>query len=198
MLFRSLTVAVVTTVGLGGVLFYNMNIKNRYLNVDDINRDLAELEQRYARFIGLPQPTLTDVTLRVDLYPSRNAMQVAGTYRYVNATSAPIAALHIRTLPGAAPLRAVSVPGATLVHDDKKLNYHIFQFDQPLQPGARGTMSFRTIIEKRGLAALPSDRQSYEGDAQPAGNGTYAVGQLFAPILEIGRASCRERVCLAV
>ena len=179
--------AVLTTVGLGGFLFYNMNILNRYLSVDDINRDLAELEQRYARFIGLPQPTLTDVTLRVDLYPSRNAMQVAGTYRYVNATSAPIAALHIRTLPGAAPLRAVSVPGAKLVHDDKKLNYHIFQFDQPLQPGVSGTLSFRTIVAKRGLAALPSDRQSYEADAQPAANGTYATGQLFTPVLGMDR-----------
>ncbi len=182
-----LTIAVVATVGLGGFLFFNMNVQNRYLSVDDINRDLAQLEQRYARFIGLPQPTLTDITLDVDLYPSRNVMQVAGTYRFVNATSAPIAALHVRTLPGAASLRAVSVPGAKLVQDDKELNYHIFQFDQPLQPGVSGTLSFRTILAKRGLAALPSDRQSYEGDAQPAANGTYAIGQLFAPVLGMNR-----------
>lgn len=182
-----LIVAVSVTAGLGGFLYYNMNILNRYVSVDKMNGDIAQYERKYARYVGLPQPELTDVKLAVDLYPSRHKIQVDGSYRYVNATSAPIETLHVRALPGGTPLRAVSVPGAKLVFDDKKSSYRIFKFDEPLQPGARGSLSFRTIIEKHGLAALPNDKSSFESDAQPAANGTFVISQQFAPLLGMNR-----------
>ena len=76
-------------------------------------------------------------------------MQIDGTYRYMNETSAPIATLHVRTLPGAASLHAVSVPGAKHILDDKESNYHVFLFDRPLQPvsGEAGAVQIgQTVI----------------------------------------------------
>ncbi len=182
-----LAVSVLATVGLGGFLYYNMNVLNKYLSTDEGNRLAAQYERKYSRYIGLPQPTLTDIKLDVDLQPARRKMQVDGIYHFVNATSAPIAALHVRTLPGDASLRTVSVPGARLIYDDKEANYQIFQFAEPLKPGASGTLSFQTVIEKRGIAALPSNRQSFESDAQPAANGTYVMAQQFAPNIGMNR-----------
>lgn len=183
--FFSASLAV--TIGLGGFLFYNMNILNRYISSDDIQRVNALYEQRYERYIGLPQPTLTDVKLKVDIDPGR-AVHVDGSYGYVNATSAPIPTLHIRAVPGMdLPFRATSVPGAKLVYDDKELHYRIYRFDRPLQPGESGTLSFKTAIEKRGLAALPSDTQNHEFDAQPVVNGTYLINYQLVPLVGMSR-----------
>ncbi|MDT9598832.1 ABC transporter permease/M1 family aminopeptidase [Sphingosinicella rhizophila] len=182
-----LAVALTLTVGMGSFLFYNMNVLNQYPDRDEAERRLARYEQLYSRYVDLPQPTLTDVRMKVDLYPSRGAMYVDGTYRFANRTSAPIETLHIRMIPGLpTPLRVESVAGAKLVQADKENNHFIYRFDRPLLPGASGTVSFRTAVEKQGLAALP-DSQNYEVDAQPAANGTYIINHQILPILGMSR-----------
>jgi ABC-2 type transport system permease protein len=184
----SLISALMLTGTIGGFLFYNMNVLNTYTHSGDTERQLARYEQLYARHVGLPQPTLTDVGLTVDLHPSRGAMQVDGVYRFVNRTADAIPTLHLRTMPGMnLPFDAASVAGAQLVQDDQENHYRIYRFDRPLQPGASGTLSFRTAVEKRGLAALPSDPQAYETDAQPAANGTYVVNYQILPLLGMDR-----------
>ncbi len=183
-----LTFALVLTGGIGGFLYYNMNILNHYAQSGETERSLASYEKQYARYAGLAQPTLTDIKLKVDLYPTRGAMLVNGTYRFVNATSAAISTLHIRTMPGLnLPLSAVSVVGAKLLRDDQEHHHHIYQFDKPLLPGESGTISFQTAVEKRGLPALPREALAYETDAQPAANGTYVVSFQILPLLGMDR-----------
>lgn len=183
-----LVTAMVFTGGTGGFLFYNMNVLNHYTRSGESNRQLAEYERRYAGYVGLPQPTLTDVRLKVDLYPRRGTIYVDGIYRFVNATAAAIPTLHVRTMPGMnVPFRRVDIAGAKLVHENPEHHYRIYRFDRPLQPGASGTLSFRTAIEKRGLAALPTDPAAYETDAQPAANGTYVINYQILPLLGMDR-----------
>jgi ABC-2 type transport system permease protein len=176
------------TGGIGGFLFYNMNVLNHYTQKGEAEPSLAQYEQRYARYAGLPQPALTDVKLKVDLYPSRGAMQVKGSYRFTNATAAAISTLHIRTMPGMnLPFRAVGIAGAELIHIDRKHHYRIYRFDRPLQPGESGTVDFQTAVEMRGLRALPRDAAAYETDAQPAANGTYVINYQILPLLGMDR-----------
>jgi ABC-2 type transport system permease protein len=180
--------AMLLTAGLGGFLFYNMNVLNHYARQGEAERDLARYEKHYSRYVGLPQPKLTDLKLKVDLYPARGAIHVTGTYRFVNATDAAIPTLHLRTMPGMnLPFQTVSMDGARLVHEDRAQHYRIFRFDRPLQPGASGTVSFRTAVEKHGLPSLPSDAAAYEVDAQPAANGTYVINYQILPLLGMDR-----------
>jgi ABC-2 type transport system permease protein len=182
-----LAVSLAVAIGMGGFLYYNMNVLNTYPDVDKFERQVAQYEKDYSRYIDVPQPTLTDITMKVDLFPSRGAMYVDGSYRYANRTSVPIETLHIRAMVGVPmPLRDVSVPGATLVKDDKVNNHLIYRFNQPLQPGASGTVSFKTKVEKRGLAALPPS-SSYESNAQPVKNGTYVTNFEILPVLGMSR-----------
>lgn len=183
-----LAVSLAVAVGLGGFLYYNMNILNVYPDTDKAERQVAEYEKAYSRYIDQPHPTLTDITLKVDLYPSRGAIDVDGGYRYANQTSVPIDTLHIRGMVGVhMPLHDVSVPGATLVKEDKVNNHLIYRFDQPLQPGATGAVSFKTKVEKRGLAALPPS-SNYEADAQPVANGTYVTNFEILPVIGMSRS----------
>lgn len=187
-----LAVALAIATGLGGFLFWNMNILNEYPDREMFERRLAQYERDYAHYVDLPQPTLTDVRIKVDLHPSRGAMYVKGAYRFVNKSAVPIETLHLRMTPGLnLPFRVLSLPGATLVHDDKTNHHRIYRFDTPLQPGSSGTMSFATAVEKRGLAALPSPL-NYEIDAQPAKNGTYVINHQILPLVGMTRAGFLE------
>ena len=73
--------ALFATVALGSYLFYNMSILNQHWNEADKNRFLAHYEQKYGRYVHLPQPSVTDVKLDVALFPSRSELQAEGTYR---------------------------------------------------------------------------------------------------------------------
>ncbi len=46
---------------------------------DEEDERLANYEKEYSKYIGLPQPTLTDIKLDVDLQPSRRFAQFDGS-----------------------------------------------------------------------------------------------------------------------
>lgn len=182
-----LSIALFVTIGMAGFLYYNMNILNPFVSEEQEEKRLASYEKEYSQYVGLPQPTLTDIKLDVDLQPRRRFARFDGTYHFVNTTAVPIETMHVRMLSSIVPIGTVSVPGAKLVHEDQQNNHRIYRFDSPLQPGASGTLSFRTVMEKRGLATLPSDKRAYELDAQPAPNGAYLTNLGFAPFLGMNR-----------
>ena len=186
----ALSIALAVTVGMAGFIYYNMNILNhRWVSGDEEDARTAQYEKDYSKYLGLPEPKLTDIKLDVDLQPSRRWVQFDGTYRFVNASAAPIENLHVRIPIQTLRVASITVSGAKLAHDDKDNLHRIYQFDQPLQPGQSGTLTFRTVIEKRGLEALPSDRRAYEIHAQPAPNGAYLTNLFFAPALGVSRAN---------
>jgi len=178
-----LSVALLLTIGMGSFIYYNMNILNVRVSKDEEEQRSAAYEKEYGRFVGLPQPTLTDIKLVVDLYPAQRLARFDGAYRFVNATTAPIETLHVRMMVPMVSLNEIDIPGAKLVKDDVLNKHQIYQFDSPLQPGATGTLTFKTKYEKRGLASYPVDRRAFEFDAQPAPNGAYLTSLGFAPVL---------------
>jgi aminopeptidase N len=184
-----LSIAVFVTVAMGGWLYYNMNVLNHYWKGGDKeDARLAQYEKDYSKYLGMPEPTLTDIKLDVDLQPSREWVRFDGTYRFVNATTSPIETLHVRMQLQTVRVEALAVAGAKLVRNDEPNMHRIYQFDSPLQPGATGTLTFRTVMERRGLAALPSDRRAYEVHAQPAPNGAYLTNLFFSPQLGMRRS----------
>jgi hypothetical protein len=185
-----LSITLTVTIAMAGWLYYNMNILNYYWGDGDTEKaQAAQYEKDYSKYLGLPEPQLTDIKLDVDLQPSREWVQFDGTYRFVNASSSPIENMHVRMQIQTVRVEALTVPGATLVQDDKKNLHRIYKFDIPLQPGATGTLTFRTVMERRGLAAMPSDRRAYEINAQPAPNGAYLTNLFFAPALGVNRGN---------
>jgi ABC-2 type transport system permease protein len=184
-----LIVSVGLTAAMGSFLFYNMNILNTRVSQKEGERRQAQFEKDYSRYLDQPEPTLTDVTLKVDLQPSRHWVRFDGRYRFVNKTDKPVALLHVYMGVPQTRLEAISVPGATLVKNDVINLRRIYRFDKPLQPGAAGTMIWRTEMGRIGIPALPSDRQLQEVDVQPARNGAYLTNLGFAPALGMNRGN---------
>lgn len=179
--------ALLTTVALGSFLFYNMDVLNQHRNETDKNRFLAHYEQKYGRYVHIPQPSVTDVKLNVAIFPSRSALITDGSYRYVNATDKPIEDLHIRMIPLTITRVTLSVPGTKLISADAESQYWIYKFDRPLQPGERGSLSFHTEIETHGLKAFPSDKDLKEIDSRVTEHGTYIGNYYFTPLFGVNR-----------
>lgn len=175
-LAASLLVAAVT----GGHLFRDMNMVNDYRTHDDEEARLARYEKNYLRYENLPQPSLTDVKLAVDLFPAERRMIAQGGYRFVNDTGAPLSELHVRLPDRWTQVAALDVPGARLVSDDREMKHRIYRFDQPLAPGATGGVAFRTTRERRGMVAN-------DEDAQLVANGTFLNNFQILPQIGMNR-----------
>ena len=177
-LAASLAVFAVT----GGWLFWNMNVLNTYRTSDDQDARLAAYEKKYLRYETLRQPSLTDITMAVQLYPKQRRAETRGTYRFVNDTGAPLGDLHVRLMNDLTRLTQVSIPGARLVQNDTDTQYRIYRFDRPLAPGATGTIAFVTERQQKGLRAN-------QDDTQVVANGTFLNNFAIAPQIGMDRGN---------
>ncbi len=170
--------------GLGGWIYYNTNVLNDYRSNVGTERWLANMERALLQYENAPQPTITDVTLRVDLYPRRQLAVAAGTYAIENRTAAALNELHL-LWPEDLELDRVEIDGAQLTEDfaarSPAFPYQIWRFATPMQPGERREIRFTTRNERRGFRTnnvlTPINR-----------NGTFVNDRALAPVLGFDRS----------
>src|SRR6185295_11559695 len=122
--------------------YHNVKQLNRYQTADDLEKYQADYERKYLKYEKLPQPSIANVVLNVQLYPKERRLNVIGRYDLINRTSAPIRDVHVRQTDLNAVYSRLDLSGARLVSNDKKFGYRIYRFDTPLAPGAKATLSF--------------------------------------------------------
>ncbi len=174
-----LGVGLLTTVCVGGFIFYNANILNRYESHLDVERRTADYEKALLPFETLPQPKVTDVVLSVDLHPGTLEATTNGVYVMENRTAEPIRALHVRFDPDAK-VMSLSVEGARPTKTFERFNYRILTFDNPMQPGEKRRLSFQTWIGQKGFK---NDREIERISA----NGAFINNEQIAPQLGMDR-----------
>lgn len=165
--------------GLGGWIFYNTNVLNRYETRPEREALLGRYEKELLPFETLPQPTITDVTLKVELYPHERRAATTGSYRIENRTGAPLAQVHVRWL---RPLnmQQLDVPGATLEKSYDEFSYRIYRFTTPMQPGEARTLTFATELHDPGF-------RNDSGQRRLVDNGTFINNIEVAPLLGMSR-----------
>ncbi len=141
----------------GGWLFWNMNVLNEYRRDADNDGDLAMFEKGFLKYEDVRQPSLTDVTAKVVLFPAERRAETSGEYRFVNDTGAPLQDLHVRLMDRQTELKSVEIPGTFLRTKGFIFDYRIYRFRQPLAPGASGTIRFVTERGVKGLRANGDD-----------------------------------------
>jgi hypothetical protein len=172
--------ALVVFAATGGFLYWNMNILNTYRTQEDRDRMRADYEKKYLKYAKVLQPSTTDITLNVALYPAERRAETSGTYRFVNDTGAPLTDLHVRLQDYDTKIVAIDVPGTTLATNDTALNYRIYHFTTPFAPGATGTLAFKTERWQRGLRANGDDTSL-------VGNGTFLNNGDLTPQIGMNR-----------
>jgi ABC-type transport system involved in multi-copper enzyme maturation permease subunit len=143
-------------IALGGWIYYNTNVINRYIPGDLAKQQKADYEKQYRQYKDLPQPKITDVKADVDIYPHQHRVDVRGHYVIANKTGKPISDLHMR-LPTEMKLVSVQFAPHDVVSDDRVQGYTIYHLAQPMAPGATMNFDFTLQFWSRGFRNSPSD-----------------------------------------
>ncbi|MFT7288393.1 MAG: ABC-2 type transport system permease protein [Halieaceae bacterium] len=167
----------------GSWIFYQMNVLNQYVVSDAREQRLADFEKAFLQYEDVPQPSLTSVTLNIDLYPEQKRAKFAGRYELLNDTGAPVEELHIRFAQDWSRLDKLSIPGTTLKLDElDRYGYRIYQLNEPLLPGETSWLEFESERNAQGFRASGEDDRLVR-------NGTFLNNTEFAPLLGFDRST---------
>jgi len=137
----AISITLLCIIGIGGWIYYNTNIINKYQTKYDLNKINAEYEKRYKNTEYLPQPKVTDVKLNVDIFPEKRNVNISGTYVIKNKTEFIIDSVRISTNPKWS-VENLTIPDAELVFENSNIGYWIFSLQNALQPGDSAQLSF--------------------------------------------------------
>lgn len=131
-------VSVLLVLGIfGGILFMkNYNPQNEEKSI----LEAVHHEKAFRSFENVPQPTITDISTEIQLYPSKNAYQIQGKYIVKNQTKDPIDKILIYFHPD---LRIEAAVFSSSSKTEKIEEYtSVINLKTPLQPNEQGSLDF--------------------------------------------------------
>ena len=175
--------AVLTIAGTGVFIYYNTNVLNDYRTQHSDDRWLAAYERTLLPYEKVPQPSVVQVTLNVQIEPARPWLEARGVYILQNKTGAPLRQVHVR-FDRPVDVRALSVQGARPTRSYERFNYRIFTFDTPMAPGEQRSLSFDTVLTERGFR---TSRRETRDLTRVVANGTFVNSFEIAPMIGMNR-----------
>lgn len=179
--------------GLSGCfIYYNTNVLNAYQNSDDVEAIRADYERTLKKYQYIPQPKITSMDMKVELFPAQRDYTVEGTYEMKNFEKEPIQEIHIQ-LNGDEQFTHEYVKlsrEATITAKYDSFNYFIHTLKEPLQPNETLSLDFKMVFESKGFVESG-------GNTSIVQNGTFINNSNF-PILgynegyELGSDSDRK------
>lgn len=162
----------------------------RPINTTTRIREQAMYEKNYRCFQNLPQPTVTDVTTTIDLFPEKNAYEVAATYSFQNKSNKPIDSILVNFADD------ILIEKASIVHKENlyavKNKHTVIRLQKPLLPGDTAQFSARFSYHWSAI----NGHQSFNAILQ---NGSFMrISRVYptfgySPDIEIGNESERKR-----
>lgn len=168
-------VLLVTGSALAGYIFYNTNILNHYRTTHDEENLQVRYETSYKQYENLPQPRITDASIRVELYPDTRSMETTGTFIMRNRSESSIDIVYL-TIPNndievdKLALDRPFSPGIT----DKELGFFSLTVDRPIEPGEQVQLDFAVAFRPRGF---PNSGMNNDF----AANGTFINNKEYFP-----------------
>lgn len=132
----------VTFVLFSVAIYLGTNVISGYIpkNKEDEQSQLIHYEKQFRRFQNMPQPTITKVNSKVNLFPSENRYNIKGNYILENKTNAPITEILFNFSDNFTILKA------ELAHKNQKKSvsnqFQIIKLKEPLLPAQKSTFEF--------------------------------------------------------
>jgi len=174
-----LALSTLSWLGLGGWIYYNTNILNEYRTQPAEEQRQADAERALLPFENLPQPSITHVTLKVDLYPQQIRAIAAGSYQLENRSGQALSAVHLRFDPNLK-VQELELDGATLDKEYLAYGYRIYRLATPMQPGERRALRFKFLREEPGFV----NNQPF---TRIVANGSFLDNFELTPVLGVSR-----------
>lgn len=187
--------ALLAAVTLGGFIYYNTNVLNRFETRYDAQVMQADYEKTWKKLEKLPQPRITDVQVAFDLFTERRDMRAKGTFTLVNKTKEAIPAVYVRVdrdlKTRQLALGDLEKPSST----DARLGMHTFTLSRPMAPGDSISLKFDLVHESHGF-------RNDSSDTEVVYNGTFFNSTLLPHVgywaqLELGDDDVRRKHGLA-
>lgn len=146
-------------ISVGIYIFYNTNVLNEFWTKGEQNNFRAAYEKTLKQFEYIPQPKITDVNLKVELFPSQRAYKIAGSYMLINTSPLPIREIHVQKLMASnVALTNVTFDRSVTTNNKyKKYHYTIYQLSQALASGDTMKMNFKQTLQPKGFETDNAD-----------------------------------------
>ncbi|HWD15727.1 MAG TPA: M1 family aminopeptidase, partial [Casimicrobiaceae bacterium] len=190
--------ALVAMATLGGVIFYNTNVRNPYVTAYDREARQAAYEKRYKALETVPQPKIAAVSVDVDLRPREQRVRMKGRYTLENRSDAAIPVIHLVFAAGERLVIHALDFGepAKLVDDDMKLGVRSYRLGTPLAPKAKLELAFDLEVPTHGFT-------NSGATTDVVANGSFVNGDAVLPFVgyqaqgELGNDNDRKKFGLA-
>ena len=186
-------VGMVIFIGCGSFIYYNTNVENKFITNYKFEEMQASYEKKYKKYEFLPQPKITDVALKVDLFPNERSVHATGTYVLQNKSNTPIDSIHL-ILPMDIKAKTIAFSKPFLLAiNDSAYYYRIYRLSTPLAIGDTVTLSFDLSMVNTGFT------HDFSGLGTPLYNGTFINNENFLPSigynkgLEVGDNASRKK-----
>ncbi len=133
-----------------GWVYYNTKILNRVTGPKDSERRRADYEKTYKKFEKAPNPRITGVKYKIDIFPEARNMVMKGEQTLVNKTEKPIDKIYF-SLDDDGFDQEIDIDGAKRTATDTRLRFWTYDFAPPMQPGETRVMRFATKSHTRGF-----------------------------------------------
>ena len=151
----SILAGVLLFVGMGSFIYYNTVVLNNYMTSDESLDLQANYEKTYKQYEDNPVAKITDVNLKVDIFPYQRKVKVNGYYLVQNKTDKAIEKEIINwDLNSTVELGS---QGITITDFDEKFNTGWLKFEPAIMPGETRKIEFTVLRQAKGFVDANSD-----------------------------------------
>ncbi|MFH0902816.1 MAG: ABC transporter permease [Pseudomonadota bacterium] len=162
---------------LGGYIYHNTNVLNRYQTRQGDAEDQVAYEKQYKTLAGVPQPRITAMSLDYDLYPEPRRLRIRGSYRLENKSAETISTVYVR-LPAVATIYRLAIGQTDKPLADRRLGFHTFTLAEPIPVAGSASLELDIEYAARGF-------ENSQGSPTIVANGTF-FDPSFAGIPRLG------------
>jgi hypothetical protein len=174
------TLAILAFAVLGGWCFINTHVWNQYRTQNGDELHAVDLERQLLPYEKTPQPAVTMVRAKVDLWPHQRKVVASGTLDLVNRQAVPLSEVHLRMRDPDTKWAALTVSGASLAKDYPRFQYRIYRFAKPLAPGDTAHVAFTVVRQQIGF-------RNEKDDMWVADNGSFLPNLALLPTVGMDR-----------
>ncbi|MBN2830106.1 MAG: ABC transporter permease subunit, partial [Candidatus Cloacimonetes bacterium] len=161
---------VVLYLATASIIFYDTNITNEYHLSKTWTKKSADHERTYKKYDGMPGPRVTDVSLKVDLYPEERRGVFGGTLVLKNKESVPLDSMYVEYNQHLELVQLDFSKPCRITLNDEDSGIRVYRFDEPLMPGESFESHFEFISKPKGF-----------NSTMVVKNGTFLNNKQFVP-----------------
>jgi len=158
-----LTSSVIMFFASGSYVYFQTNIFNEYSTKEQTLEMMAEYEQEYAKIAEVPQPTVVDINVDVDIYPSSRRYQAKGRYIIENKTEDTINKVMVSIFKQSHIEQNIVFKEAELERYDEKYQTYFYQLNEPMKVGEKRTLNFDFTVTHNAFTELDGEHYVTKG-----------------------------------